>query len=108
MERCLLNLFANALQNTPRYGVVTLSAEIVNRKLCLRVSDTGQGMESEKVRQLLAALGRRRRIRKLNLQREAFGLSVVKAFCQGMQGRFLLESVPGEGTSVEMWFPLLP
>lgn len=107
LERCLMNLFSNALRHTPKNGLITISSEIVGRDFCLRVSDTGDGMDEEMVRQFQAALGKRRRMQKLKLHREALGLSVVHAFCQGMRGRVSLESVLGEGTSVEMWFRLL-
>lgn len=107
LERCLLNLFTNALHHTPKDGLITISAEITGRDFYLRVSDTGAGMDDETVRRLLSALGRRRRMHKLSLHREALGLSVVKAFCHGMRGRLSLESTLGEGTSVSMRFQLL-
>lgn len=107
LERCLLNLFSNALRHTAKDGLITISAESTGQSFCLRVSDTGEGMDDETMRQLLAALGKRRRIHKLKLHREALGLSVVKSFCEGMQGSLSLESAPGEGTSAAMRFQLL-
>lgn len=107
LERCLLNLFTNALRHTQKNGLITISAESTGRNFCLRVSDTGEGMDDETLRRLLAALGKRRRIHQLKLHPEALGLSVVNAFCRGMRGRLSLESTLGEGTSVSMWFRLL-
>lgn len=108
LERCLLNLFTNALRHISEDGLITISAEIEEQYFCLRVSDTGEGMDDETLKRLLASLGKRRRIQRLRLHQEALGLSVVKAFCHGMQGRLSLISAPGEGTSVEMRFQLLP
>lgn len=107
LERCLLNLFTNALRHTPQNGLITISAESTGRHFFMRVSDTGAGMDDETMRRLMAALGRRQRIHKLKLYPEALGLSVVNAFCRGMRGRFSLESTLGEGTSASMRFQLL-
>jgi signal transduction histidine kinase len=44
IRRALDNLILNAIQNTPEGGSITLSATVANKRLRLRVSDTGPGV----------------------------------------------------------------
>lgn len=106
LEQCLENLISNAIQFTPKQGMITVTMSIVEREIRLSVADTGAGMEEEMVVRVKKSLGKRRRMAELPIYGEAYGLSLVKTYAQGMGGRMELESEPGEGTEVSLWFPI--
>ena len=111
VKQILLNLLANAVKFTGPGGQVTVEVRRVEDGLELAVSDTGIGIEAadqqrifEPFVQVESELNRR-------FEGTGLGLPLVRSLVELHGGRITLESAPGQGTRVAVWFPsqrLLP
>ncbi len=117
LETALVNLATNARDAMPDGGMLTLSATeqkvaegdatrpvaslMAGRYICLSVRDTGKGMDTA----LLARVGEPFFTTKPAGQGTGLGLPMVKGFAEQSGGAFMVESEPGQGTTVMLWFP---
>jgi len=110
LERVLVNLVANARDALPIDGHVlirvdcagSLAGEREFLRIC--VSDNGTGMPPE----VLAHATDLFFTTKPDGAGTGIGLWSVRRFVESMGGDLVLDSVPGHGTSVEMWLPASP
>lgn len=97
VERMLLNLLSNALKFTPKGGKISVSVRIEGRNVEIRVSDTGCGIPSDKMKGIYdryrhsflpdgspAGLG--------------LGLPIARKIAEDHGGSLVLFSREGEGT----------
>jgi PAS domain S-box-containing protein len=118
LETVLVNLAANARDALlPAGGTVTLSAgveEVADPRahlaalpagayLRLAVRDTGAGMDQD----TLAHATEPFFTTKPQGKGTGLGLSMARGFAEQSGGGLMVESVPGRGTSVTLWLPLL-
>ena len=117
LDRILTNLIINARDAMPQGGCVTISTEVIQFDpvaphswqwedalyLCLKVSDTGAGMDEATRRRAFEPFFTTKPIG----QGTGLGLSVVFGLMQIHNGFIDIQSKPGEGTSISLFFPLL-
>lgn len=105
LDRMLLNLISNSLQNTPQ-GSVIVSAVSAAGRVVISVSDDGPGISGEA---LQTAWGRYRTAgaRAGAPGGVGFGLSIVQSIARRHGGSAVLESRPGGGTIVTVSLPVL-
>jgi signal transduction histidine kinase/CheY-like chemotaxis protein len=113
LELALLNLAVNARDAMPIGGTITISARAVEiqagqdsglspgRYVCIRVRDTGLGMDAETLSRAVEPFFTTKGIGKGT----GLGLSMIHGFAVQSGGALKLASVPGQGTSAEMWLP---
>jgi two-component system cell cycle sensor histidine kinase PleC len=106
VRQILLNLLSNAVKFTPPGGRVTADAGAgPDGGVWLRISDTGIGIEPKHI----AALGTPffQLDNPLTRSREGtgLGLALTKSLVELHGGRLVVESRPGEGTTVTAHFP---
>ena len=110
-ELALLNLSVNARDAMPSGGKLEIRVESValtghsglsdGNYICVRVSDTGSGMDAETLRRAIEpffttkALG----------QGTGLGLSSVHGLAAQSDGLFEMTSQPGVGTTAVLWLP---
>ncbi|OFX43773.1 MAG: hypothetical protein A2046_05135 [Bacteroidetes bacterium GWA2_30_7] len=58
IERVLINLLTNAIKFSPNNDTITIDAEIINNFIKVRVSDSGQGIPSDKIPHLFNKFAR--------------------------------------------------
>lgn len=97
----LLNLVHNSAQSAPQPVAIKIHAYVRENRLRLVVTDNGEGMNAE----LLAHAQESFFSRKSN--GTGLGLMVVRAVAEAHQGRFILRSKLGRGTSALVELPLL-
>ncbi len=106
LKQALLNLAANAVKFTPEGGTVTLIAKKAALGLSLAVQDTGRGMTPEQIRIAMEPFrqvdGGLARVE----EGTGLGLPLAKAFAELHGASFSVNSTPGEGTLVEIRFPI--
>lgn len=104
LRQIVLNLLSNAIKYNRSGGQVILSTTLEpNGEVAVRVRDTGTGMTPK---QLTAAL---EPFRQLHTARHGggtgLGLPLTKALVEANRAQFHIDSVPDQGTLVEITFP---
>ena len=106
-QRALSNLLSNVLHYTPPGGTVPLAVTpSENHTITVRVSDTGVGIAPE---HLPKAFDRFYRVDLARSQRSpgmGLGLAIVKSIMELHGGMVTVQSVPRQGTTITLCFPL--
>jgi len=116
IDRMLTNLIMNAKDAMPEGGCITISAEVIQFEsappyswqsndmpyLCLKVSDTGMGMDEATRLQAFEPFF----TTKPHGKGTGLGLSVVFGLMQVHNGLIDLQSMPDKGTTIALFFPL--
>jgi signal transduction histidine kinase len=102
VRRALDNLILNALQNTPRGGVVTVAAAEGNGHLHLRVSDTGPGVAADIRERLFEPFVTAR------AEGTGLGLAIAREIARAHGGEARLVSTTYSGTAFEIELPWRP
>ena len=115
LENALLNLSINARDAMVQGGTITISAERYYHGdgdeyslslpegdyVKISVSDTGSGISPENLQHLFEPFYTTKEVGKGS----GLGLSMVFGFTQQSKGSCHIDSTPGEGTTVSMYFP---
>ncbi|OAN53151.1 PAS domain-containing sensor histidine kinase [Paramagnetospirillum marisnigri] len=105
-KQILLNLLGNAVKFTPAGGRVSLSARLEpDGGLAFLVSDTGIGMAPDDIAVALAPFGQVDSGLDRRFEGVGLGLPLSKSLVELHGGSLVLESVPGQGTTVTVRFP---
>lgn len=111
----LLNLLVNARDAMPTGGTITIATAVVSSEtvqsrfsdareteyVCIRISDTGCGMDGETRKRLFDPFFTTKR----RGQGTGLGLSVVYGIVTSHLGFIDVESAPGDGTTFYFYFP---
>jgi len=103
LRQIVFNLLSNAFKFTPRGGVITLSARIVNEDVQIAVADNGPGLAPEvkaTVFERFSAKGQAG-----SRAGAGLGLALVNRFLELHDGWVEIESVAGGGTLVRCHLP---
>jgi two-component system sensor histidine kinase KdpD len=104
--------FANLLENAARYASgkpVSLRARVVGGRLMVRIVDQGPGIAPSEHERIFSPFyrGTGSRPPKANDARgSGLGLAIAKGFVEANGGRISVESLPGQGTSFVVVFPV--
>jgi PAS domain S-box-containing protein len=116
LELALLNLTVNARDAMPDGGAITIAAREVQAVaddipglapgsyVCLSVTDTGEGMDEQTLARAAEPFFTTKGVGKGT----DLGLSMVHGFAEQSGGRLLLTSIKGQGTTAELWLPVVP
>ena len=100
MEQVFLNIILNALQAMREGGRLTLSSERVEDEICLIVSDTGIGIEPDKMDRIFVPFYTDKP------QGTGLGLSIAQRIIDQHDGRIEVESEPGRGATFKVFLPI--
>ena len=106
VKQILINLLSNSIKFTPRGNAVTLAAGVAaDGAFVFAVADTGIGMSAAEVvkamqpfQQIDSSLARR-------YEGTGLGLPLTKSLVELHDGSLLIESAPGQGTTVTVRLP---
>lgn len=112
LEMALLNLTVNARDAMPEGGELHIRAALAEARgdeaplapgsyIKLAVRDTGKGMDTETLARCIEPFFSTKGVG----QGTGLGLSMVHGLAAQLSGALRIESVPGEGTNVELWLP---
>lgn len=106
LEQVLNNLLENALKYTEGGGKVTVSASSETDSVIFEVTDTGMGIEPEKLPHLFERFYRVEKSRSTRHGGVGLGLSICKELVEGLGGNISVQSLVGHGTRFTVTLPM--
>ncbi len=106
LRQITLNLLSNAVKYTGPGGQIIVSTRMTDAgEQQLRVRDTGRGMSQEELDIAVQPFGRAETVRE-NTEGTGLGLPLTNALIEANRAHFSIDSTAGEGTLVEVTFPV--
>jgi two-component system, OmpR family, sensor histidine kinase KdpD len=105
----LERVFANLLENALRYSdelPVSVRIRRLGRHVVVRVVDQGPGIPAAEQERIFEAFYRGSRADGRGWAGSGLGLAIAKGFVEANQGAITVESLPGQGTSLVVSFPV--
>ncbi len=102
----VLNLLSNAIKFTERDGTVSVSVKSLDDQLTIGVSDTGIGIEPERLSKITEPFSQAHDEPHITQNGTGLGLSIVKSLVEMHQGNLNIESEIDKGTIVTVAFPI--
>ncbi len=106
VKQILLNLLANAVKFTPDGGKVDVSAKILNKKIQIRVSDSGIGISPEDQASLFEEFKQVGKDSARKAEGTGLGLALTKRLVELHGGTIRVDSAPGKGSTFTVVLPL--
>ena len=98
--RVLSNLIKNSREGMSGGGILTLTTDLVQDQVAIRISDTGVGIPSELLPKLFEPFVTHGKTNSTGL-----GLAIAKSVVEAHGGKISLSSVQGSGTTVDVRLP---
>lgn len=106
LRQMLINLMSNAVKFTPQGGAVRIAAGLrPDGGLRITVTDTGIGIAQEDIPLALAPFAQIDSNLARKYEGTGLGLPLVDSLMKLHEGRLVLDSEPGKGTSAHLDFP---
>ncbi|MFW6351269.1 MAG: sensor histidine kinase, partial [Bacteroidota bacterium] len=108
VESMIRNIAGNAIKFTHENGRVNLNAESVEDKVKISISDTGIGMNEEKVASLFRLSKVKSEDGTNGEEGTGLGLIISHEFARMHGTQLYIDSSPGEGTIISFYLPSHP
>ena len=106
VRQILVNVMSNAVKFTEPGGTVYIMSSVRNNgAFVISVSDTGIGMSRDEMKVALTPFGQTDSAIPRKHAGTGLGLPLAKAMMELHEGRLILRSAPGKGTTVVLVFP---
>ncbi|NIA20315.1 MAG: GHKL domain-containing protein [Xanthomonadaceae bacterium] len=106
LEQAVGNLLDNAIKYTPEEGRIWVRCFNTDHKAVIEVQDTGIGIEPKDLERIFERFYRVDKARSRELGGTGLGLSIVRHIIMAHGGRIELQSIPGSGSTFQLFFPL--
>jgi len=103
IQQVVINIIQNAIDAMNEGGQLTLWAHIISNQVEIHIQDNGQGMISEQLQKVFDPFYTTKPVGKGT----GLGLYISYQMIKKMNGDILIESQPGEGTTVKIIFPMV-
>ncbi len=105
--RQLIIIFVdNALKFTPSGGTVTVSTQLVDEMVCMKIRDTGKGMAKEDIPYIFERFYKADKSRGGSKTGTGLGLSIASGIVDAHGGGITVESELGKGTEFSVMLPV--
>ena len=104
IQQIIANIISNGIKYTDK-GSVTVATSFENDVLQFVVSDTGQGMSEESLKDLFVPYRRIDESKNRNIQGTGLGMTIVMNLINKMEGSIEVKSALGEGTTFVVKLP---
>ena len=101
--RVLANLIKNAREAMTHGGIITLSTDLVENQVVIRISDTGTGIPADLLPRLFEPFVTHGKSHGTGL-----GMAIAKSVVTAHNGKIAVSSVHGKGTTVDIRLPVPP
>ncbi|MFZ1419649.1 MAG: sensor histidine kinase, partial [Leptotrichiaceae bacterium] len=103
-SQLLQNLMSNAIKYNKKNGKVSINLTRSDKDIILEVSDTGIGIEKDKIKYIFERFYRCDTSRSKEVQGNGLGLSIVKELISNMGATVEVESELNRGTKFKICF----
>ena len=100
IRQVLINLFKNSLEAMPKGGDLTVSAEVQDDDLVLKITDTGHGIAPEQLQNLFTPFFTTKE------GGTGLGLTICRGLISQHQGEINIESAVNRGTTCTIRLPI--
>jgi signal transduction histidine kinase len=100
IKAAFFHVLRNSLESTPPGGTITVLAERKKEHILVTISDNGRGIPSEMIKQVFDPM--------FSTKQYGFGmgLPLVRQIVTEHLGEITIDSEPGKGTTVHIYFPV--
>jgi len=106
LERAVINLLTNAVQYSPEDATVSIHVYRAAHLACLAIADEGCGIDTDELPYLFDRYHRQKRSELAGTLGAGLGLSFVKTVVEKHRGEIKVDSLPDEGTTFTLRFPI--
>ncbi|AXI09663.1 PAS domain-containing sensor histidine kinase [Oceanobacillus zhaokaii] len=106
VKQIFINLLDNAINYTPENGHIYLKVEKQKEYVHINVTDTGIGIDKEKIPRIFERFYRVDKARSRNTGGTGLGLAIIKHIVEVHEGKIEIESEVNKGTSMHVYLPL--
>jgi two-component system phosphate regulon sensor histidine kinase PhoR len=106
LTQIFVNILDNAVKFTPNGGEISINASESGSYTVVSIQDSGIGVPKDDISRLGERFYRVDKSRSRDLGGTGLGLSIVKHLMIAHGGRMEIESQPGKGTKVSLYFPV--
>lgn len=100
------NLISNAIKYTRENGKIKVSIGLSDRGVQVAIKDSGIGINPEELSSVFDRFYQASNIEKIESNGSGVGLAIVKAYTEGQGGKVLVESIPDQGSTFKVEFPI--
>ncbi len=106
LRKALFHLLSNAIKYNRPGGRVDVAVAVArsNGRVCIAVSDTGQGIPATQFQRIFEPFDRLGR-EAGSIDGSGIGLTLTQRIVESMSGEIDFESAEGEGSTFRLWFP---
>lgn len=105
LRSIIQNLITNAIKFTPKYGKITVDAQVKGERVEIKIKDTGVGMTAQIRDNLFRENIFPTSIGTENEAGSGLGLTLVKSFVEKHKGKITIESEEEKGTTITFSLP---
>lgn len=106
VRRCLTILLENAFKYTEEQDKICLSAEVVNKELYIKVTDSGCGISEQEQKRVFDRFFRSSEVRAKGIEGSGIGLSLLKSLAYTLGIKIKLQSEHQKGTVFTLQIPI--
>ncbi len=106
LKQCFVILLDNALKYNKENGTISVISSIKNGKAVIDINDTGVGIPEEDLPYIFDRYYRGDKSRTRQYEGTGLGLAIAKWIVHSHGGKIRVTSQAGEGTNVQVTFPL--
>lgn len=105
IDTVIRNLLTNAIKFSKKDSMVLISSTKVSDYICISIKDQGVGMNNDQIEKLFYIDENHSTKGTLGELGTGLGLIICKEFIERNNGKIVVTSVVGEGTTIEIWLP---
>ena len=101
LSTIMRNIITNAIKFSPANGTIEIDITEANGFITIKTSDSGAGMSRDKVESIMNGTAKST-LGTNNEKGYGLGFKIIKDYVEKSDGKLIVESKPGEGTSVSV------